>query len=234
MDFALILDVVVGGILLVSCIIAFLRGFVREVLTIFGLGGAAITALIAGPKLAPGLEDWITQKFPVGEEEEAVLFGLIPYDLAAIVGAYIGLFVVTLILLSILSHYIAKSVHAIGLGAVDRSLGLFFGVARGLLLIGLLYLPFHILMDEKDKEEWFSTSHSYAYVEMTSAFLVGFMPESWARDVEDGADDKADPLKDISGENDDNNDEEATPVGTDEEAAEQGTAEPSTNNVIQT
>jgi membrane protein required for colicin V production len=201
MDFALILDIVVIVVLLISCVISFLRGFVREILTIFGLFGAAMTALIAGPKLSPGIEKWLLGDLPADTEEK--LWGVVPYDLAAPVIAYAGLFVVTLILLSVISHYIAKSVHALGLGPVDRSLGVIFGLARGVLLIGLLYLPFHILMVEEDKEEWFATSHSYSYVEYTSAFLLNLMPESWKRDAEeDSTEEPADPLKDLTGEND--------------------------------
>ena len=108
--------------------------------------------------------------------------------------------------MSIISHYIAKSVHAVGLGPIDRSLGVVFGLVRGLLLIGLLYMPFHILMEEKDKEEWFASSHSYGYVAQTSEILVGFMPESWTRESdEDGTteeEEELDPLKDLTGEND--------------------------------
>ena len=213
MDFALILDIVVVVIILISSVVAFLRGFVREVLTILGLGGAALMALIAGPKLAPGIENWLTGGVPL-DEVETKLWGFVPYDIAAMCFSYLGLFVVTLIVMSIISHYIAKSVHAVGLGPVDRSLGVVFGVVRGLLLIGLLYMPFHILMEEKDKEEWFASSHSYGYVEQTSEILVGFMPASWTRsDDEDGTteeEEELDPLKDLTGEND------ADMVGTEE------------------
>ena len=201
MDFALILDVVVIAILLISCVISFLRGFVREILTIFGLFGAGITALVAAPKLTPGIEKWLLGDLPADTDEK--LWGFVPYDLAAPALAYAGLFVVTLILLSVISHYIAKSVHALGLGPVDRSLGVVFGLGRGLLLIGLLYLPFHILMEQEDKEEWFAASHSYSYVEYTSGFLVSMMPESWKRNAEeDSTEEPVDPLKDLTGEND--------------------------------
>ncbi len=201
MDFALILDVVVVAIVVISCVISFLRGFVREILTIFGLFGATMTALVAGPKLSPGIESWLLGDLPTDTDEK--LWGFVPFDIAAIVFAYAGLFIITLILLSVISHYIAKSVHALGLGPVDRSLGVVFGLARGLLLIGLLYLPFHILMEEKDKEDWFSTSQSYSYVEQISSFLVSMMPESWKRNAEeDSTEEPTDPLKDLTGEND--------------------------------
>jgi len=214
MDFALILDIVVVVIILISSVVAFLRGFVREVLTILGLGGAVLCALIAGPKLAPGIEGWLTGGVPL-DEIETKLWGFVPYDIAAMVFAYIGLFVVTLIVMSVISHYIAKSVHAVGLGPVDRSLGVVFGVARGVLLLGLLYAPFYLLMDDKDKKDWFASSHSYTYVESTSAFLIGLMPDSWTRSAdEDGSteepEEELDPLKDLTGEND------ADMVGTEE------------------
>jgi len=218
MDFALILDIVVVAILLISSVVAFLRGFVREVLTILGLAGAAATALIAGPKLAPGIEGWFLGDRPADTEDK--LWDFIPYDIAAMVVAYAGLFIVTLILLSIISHYIAKSVHALGLGPVDRSLGVVFGVARALLLIGLLYLPFHILMDKEEKEDWFATAHSYSYVEMASDFILGFMPESWSPSAdEEESEEPADPLRDLTGENDEGVPSSA--IGTDEGAAEQ-------------
>jgi membrane protein required for colicin V production len=221
MDFALILDIVVIVILLISSVVAFLRGFVREVLTILGLGGAALTALVMGPEFAPGIEQWLLGDLAADTEEK--LWGIVPYDIAAMVMAYAGVFVVTLIVLSIISHYIAKSVHALGLGPVDRSLGVVFGIVRALLLIGLLYMPFHILMEEEEKEEWFANSHSYSYVEFSSDFILGFMPESWRLDKKDseGADEEADPLKDLTGENDEPAADPA--IGTDEGAAEETT-----------
>ena len=221
MDFALVLDIVFLVILLISAVVAFLRGFVREVLTIVGLVGASLVAFGAGPKLTPGMERWLTSGIAAEDLETAKLWGFVPYDIAAAVFTYAGLFVITLIVLSIISHYIAKGVQAMGLGPVDRSLGVVFGILRGLVLIGLLYMPFHILMDKKDKDEWFATSHTFTYVEGTSEILLGFMPESWGRkSAEDSAEDEGlDPLKDLTGENDESS---TVPdnMGTDEDAAE--------------
>lgn len=217
MDFALILDIVVLVIILISSVVAFLRGFVREVLTILGLGGAAMMALAAGPKLAPGIERWLTDG--IADVADEKLWGFVPYPIAASVFAYAGLFVMTLIVLSIISHFIAKSVHAVGLGPVDRSLGVVFGILRGLVLIGLLYMPFHILMDDKDKEEWFSKSHTFTYVEYTAEVLTSMMPESWQRVPDEDAEkdkEELDPLKNLTGEND----EKTSKIGTDEDAAE--------------
>lgn len=203
MDFALILDIAVVVIILISSVVAFLRGFVREVLTILGLVGASMTALTAGPKLAPGIETWLTKD--LGEDAiDEKMWGMIPYDIAAGFFAYAGLFVITLVALSLISHWIAKSVHAVGLGPVDRSMGVVFGVLRGVILIGFLYMPFHILMNSKDKKEWFGSSNTYSYVEYTSEIMTAMLPESWSRkgsDKENDEDENLDPLKNLTGEN---------------------------------
>jgi len=212
MDFALILDIVVVVIVLISSIVAFLRGLVREVLTIFGLGGATMAALTIAPEFTDGIQDWLTEG--IEDADKSRMWGVIPYDIAASVFSYAGVFVITLVVLSLISHWIAKSVHAVGLGPVDRSLGVFFGIGRGLLLIGLLYLPFYMLMDDKEKEDWFAESQTYSYVEYLSDTIVGFMPETWKRSQNDTTEEESDPLKDLTGENDNES------IGTDEEAVE--------------
>ena len=220
MDFALILDIVVVAILLISCVVAFLRGLVREVLTILALVGAIAMALIFGPKLAPGIEGWLTADLAADATDEK-LWGFIPYDIAASLFAYAGLFVITMAVLSMISHFIAKSVHAVGLGPVDRSLGVIFGMVRGLVLIGLLYTPFYLLMDPKDKKEWFGPAQTYLYVEKTTAFLLSMMPKDWIPEPkEEETEEDLDPLKNLSGEHDEK-EERLDAIGTDEDAAEE-------------
>lgn len=218
MDFSLILDCIVLVIIVVSSAVAFLRGFVREVLTILGLVGASLTALTAGPMLAPGIEDWFINN---NDGEAGKIMGFVPYDIAASVCAYAGLFIISMIVLSIISHWIAKSVHAIGLGPVDRSLGVVFGIIRAIVLIGLLYMPFHLLMEKQDKENWFGESFTHSYVEYSADLLSGLMPEGIKKDEEEDKE-ELDPLGGLTGD-----DEDTKPTvqplpntGTDEEAAD--------------
>lgn len=222
MDFALIMDLVVLGILVISSVVAFLRGFVREVLTILGLGGAGIVALTVAPMLTGGLEAWLSE----GAEEGQRLWGFVPYDIAAAVFSYAGVFVITLVIMSVISHWIAKSVHAIGLGPIDRSLGVVFGIIRALILIGLLYMPFHLLMEEEDKENWFGNSMTIGYVEELSDFMTALMPESLQREAEEEGD-ETDPLGELTGEDEKGETTDAPQplpdTGTDEEAADRET-----------
>ena len=104
---------------------------------------------------------------------------------------------------------------SMGLGPIDRTLGVFFGLARGILLLGLIYLPFHLLMDEQSKTQYFSDSKSFTYIERTSNYLSEFLPES--KDIENKIDDiEKDTIKkklfdnDILSNDDDGNDDKDT------------------------
>ena len=172
----MILDIIAGLIMLASILIAILRGFIREVLTIFGLVGGAVAAYIGGPLLSPQYQSWmgVTE----GQEDPELMLGMVPYPLVAEVLAYATVFIVFVILLSILSHFLAESVKNLGLGAVDRTLGMVFGIVRGVLFLGLLYLPIYYLAGDEQKEDWsfLQNSKSRVYLEATSEWIAGFIP----------------------------------------------------------
>jgi membrane protein required for colicin V production len=115
-------DIVVLTIIAISTIIAFLRGFVREILTIGSWIGAALAVLYGFPVLKPTFEHWIKMK------------------LAADLLCGFAIFLATLIILSIISHALARFVRGSALTAVDRSLGLLFGLLRGAVLVSLAYM----------------------------------------------------------------------------------------------
>jgi membrane protein required for colicin V production len=116
------IDMIVMAVIGISALIAFLRGFVREMLTIGSWIGAALVALYGFPLAKPKFEQWISSK------------------LAADIVCGISLFLVSLIVLSIFSHMIARFVRGSALTAVDRSLGLLFGLVRGAILVSLAYM----------------------------------------------------------------------------------------------
>ncbi|MGH1379001.1 MAG: CvpA family protein [Alphaproteobacteria bacterium] len=190
----MILDAVVAVILLISISIALLRGFIREVLTIFGIGGGILAAYVCGPLLLPFIMDWMG--IVPGDDAAEKLFGILPYEYAAYAASYGLLFIVFVVLLSILSHFLAEFAKNLGLGALDRTLGALFGIVRGVLVLGLLYLPaFYLINDEEQKEEYFAGSKSHTYLEMTSAWIDSFVPKS----VEDNLETGIEKAKNVSG-----------------------------------
>lgn len=110
--------VVVG----ISAALAFMRGFVREALGIAAWAGAAY--------LSYTYVDLV--RFPVRD--------LVGDPSMGDIVAYAALFLAALLVLTIVTGIIAQIFHSLGLGAVDRTLGIAFGVARGAMLMVAAYI----------------------------------------------------------------------------------------------
>src|SRR6185312_9196932 len=103
-------DIVVVVFILISALWAFARGFVREILGVGAwLGAALVTLYLFNPV-------------------RLYLRSVISVDIAADIAAGVGLFLITLILLSMLSHAISRLVRGSMLSPLDRSLGFVFGL----------------------------------------------------------------------------------------------------------
>lgn len=154
-------DVVVGVVLLGSAGFAFLRGFVQEVLSITSWVGAVFAALYGFPHARPLFREHIGSAMVA--------------DIAA--GA--ALFLVTLLVLSLLTKRVADSVRKSALNSVDSSLGFVFGLVRGAVLVSLAYMSAAWLFDGPEQQpDWLAQSRSRPWLERGAAFLQGLAPES--------------------------------------------------------
>jgi membrane protein required for colicin V production len=115
-------DLVVLGVLAVSALLAFMRGLVREVLGLGAWVGAILAASWALPLARPQFHQWL---------------GSAPWVDPATWGV---LFLITLIILMVISHWISRLVRASPLGGLDRTLGLVFGLVRGAALLVIAYI----------------------------------------------------------------------------------------------
>lgn len=181
----MIIDIIVLIVLLISAGIAFIRGFIREVLTIAGVVGGLAAAYMGGPHLSVYMRGWLGVD-PEAETPQK-LFDIIPYTLLADILSYGAIFIIVVIVLSIISHVLAESVKSIGLGAVDRTLGVIFGLLRGIILLGILYLPAYALIDKETRDGWFSGSRTHFYIEKTAGVLSEFLPDDTMAKTEDSA-----------------------------------------------
>jgi membrane protein required for colicin V production len=170
----MIFDIIVLVAVLISAFIALLRGFIRELLTIVGVGGGVLAAVMGGPFLLPAMNKWL--HVPIPPEKMTKIFDLIPRDIAATILSYGTIFVVVVIILSVLSYFLASGAKAVGLGPVDRALGFVFGVARAALLLSLLYLPVYKMAKAEERNQWFHGSMTRPYVEMGSEWIASLMP----------------------------------------------------------
>lgn len=185
----MIVDLLFLAVLLISGIIALFRGLIREVLSILGLVGGVAAAYFGGPMLSPVMGGWlgVPGTLPEGQDMPK-LFDILPYDIVANALSYGAVFIVVVIMLSVLSHFIAEGAKSIGLGPIDRTLGFIFGLVRGLLLLGILYLPVHFFIDQDTKDSWFKDSKSHFYLEKISGKLAQYIPSTAVEDAQENID----------------------------------------------
>jgi membrane protein required for colicin V production len=191
----ILLDTAVIIVILLSVIVAFFRGFVKEVLTIVNLLGAAVAAWYLGGQFAPQFQKWMGagQKVADGEKAHKVL-GLVTPEVAGTFLSYFTVFFITLIILGLAGMAIAASVKAMGLGPLDKALGMVFGALRGFLLVLLIYVPFAYFMppDKKKYPDWVEESMSFVALDASYNWLEKYMGEKKEELADRAGDDKPD------------------------------------------
>ncbi|HLI12428.1 MAG TPA: CvpA family protein [Alphaproteobacteria bacterium] len=154
-------DIVVLAIIVVSGLLALLRGFVKEVLGMAGWIGAAFAALYLFPHVSPYVRKFIA----------------IPWLADAVTG--LGLFVVSLIILSAISHAIAARVHQSDFSALDKSLGLVFGLLRGIVVVCLAYIGLAWAVSSPDQfPSWIKEARTMPLVERGARVIEQLIPEN--------------------------------------------------------
>jgi len=154
------LDLAVIGIVALSAIFAFARGFVREALSIIAWVGAAAITLYGFTWVYNQVEPRIHDKL-----------------LSQVVTGF-GLFVSSLVVLTILTGVLARMVRATGLSPIDRTLGFIFGLARGAFLVCLAYLLLVVSVQPNDWPGWIREAKSEPYLHEGADVLRSFLPES--------------------------------------------------------
>jgi membrane protein required for colicin V production len=116
-------DLVVLGVVAVSGLLAFSRGLVREVLGLGAWAGAIFIAAWTLPMVRHQFQQWLGENSPWAD----------PAGFGAV-------FLVSLIILMIISRWVSALVRASPMGGLDRTLGLVFGIVRGAVLAVLAYI----------------------------------------------------------------------------------------------
>ena len=154
-----ILDLVLLAVMLVSGLLAMVRGFMREILSIAAWGAAALVTLYAFGKLLPTAKTYFNN------------------DTVASVVVVAGVFVGTLILVSIITVRISDMILDSRIGALDRTLGFLFGLARGLLIVVVAYQFFIWLVPDKQQPDWVRSAKSRTVLDSTGEWLKALLPD---------------------------------------------------------
>jgi membrane protein required for colicin V production len=153
-----LLDAILLAITLVSGVLAMVRGFSREVLSVVSWVAAAAAAFFFYKALLPLIEPHIGS----ASLSKAVSAGII--------------FVVTLTVVSLLTMRIADFIIDSRIGALDRTLGFVFGVARGVLLVVVAMLFFNWLVTD-NQPAWIAQAKSKPLLDSLGQKLVSMLPE---------------------------------------------------------
>ena len=126
-----LIDGVVALVIVLSAILAYSRGFVREAMAIAGWIGAAVLAFLFAESAQP-----LVKEIPVIGD-----FLKDSCELSIIV-AFGAVLAVGLIIASLFTPLLSSAVHATSLGGLDQGLGFAFGVIRGIILVGVALLVY--------------------------------------------------------------------------------------------
>lgn len=151
-------DITVIVILLISALMAFARGFVREVLSVAAWVGAALATLWLFPVAAPYTRTYVGTQY--------VADGV----------TILAVFTVSLIVLSIVTSTVSGKVQESSLSAIDRSLGFAFGVVRGAVLVSLAYLFAVWLWPEQPA--WLRDAKARPFLDTGAQILRDFLPNA--------------------------------------------------------
>ena len=154
-----VLDFWLLAVMLVSGVLAMVRGFMREVLSIASWVIAAVVTLYGYSRVLPFVKQYIQQ------------------DLLATGIAVGGLFLLTLLIVSLFTVKISDLVLDSRIGALDRTLGFLFGLARGLIIMVVAFLFFTWLVPAKTEPDWVKNARSRQILQGTGDWLKSLLPD---------------------------------------------------------
>jgi membrane protein required for colicin V production len=154
-------DLAVIVVLLLSALLAFTRGMVAEVLSVFAWIGAAFVTFQALPYALPIARD------------------IIKVEMLAYAAAAVALFVASLVILTVLGRVVARGVQNSGLSALDRTLGFLFGLVKGAFLASVAYLFFLWLVpNPAEHPQWLQEAKTRPMLGTGAGIVFGMVPES--------------------------------------------------------
>lgn len=154
-----LLDIIVLGVMLLSGLLAMVRGFMREILSIAAWATAAIVTLTMYQRFIPMAKEYTDS------------------DTIATVAVAAILFLGTLIVASVITVKVSDMILDSRIGALDRTLGFVFGLARGLLIVVVAFAFFNWLVVEKSQPNWVTSAKSLGVLKGTGEWLQRQLPE---------------------------------------------------------
>src|SRR5471032_3491947 len=154
-----LLDILLLVVMLISGLLAMIRGFMREILSIGAWGVAALATLWSYSRVLPIAKQYVSD------------------DMVAAGVTVGGIFLLTLLVVSIITVRISDMVLDSRVGALDRTLGFLFGLGRGLVIVVVAFLFFAWLVPERSQPEWVKSAKSKVVLQSTGQWLMSMLPD---------------------------------------------------------
>ncbi len=154
------LDFILLGIMIISGLLALARGFTREVLSLIAWGLAAAAAYLA-------------------MKQQPLLDLVLPHvdkPIIAQIAVAAVAFILVLIVVSVISVKISDRVVDSSVGAFDRTLGFFYGLLRGIVLVAIAYLFYGWLLPVDRQEDWVRNAVTLPVIRTVSNAMLNLMP----------------------------------------------------------
>lgn len=149
-------DLIVILIIAVSALVGFVRGAVREVVTVVAFVLAALVAIFT-----------LSLTAPLGRQA-------INPDWLGSVLAMLIVFVAAYIAFRVLGAGLTRRIHDVkALGNFDRVVGVGFGLIRALVVLGVLNLAFHIATPPERAPAWVVDANTYPLTSVAGRALQG-------------------------------------------------------------
>ncbi|HSJ49521.1 MAG TPA: CvpA family protein [Gammaproteobacteria bacterium] len=157
-------DFFILGVILVSGLLSLWRGFVKEALSLITWIAAPVIAILFYEDFAPWFERWVS----VPSARLALAFGI--------------LLVLVLILGGLVNYLVGQLVSKTGLTGTDRALGIVFGIARGVMVVGVLVLLAGLTQVPQDL--WWKESIFLKHFVDLALWMRSFLPTDIAANIQ--------------------------------------------------
>lgn len=172
------------GLMLVSGVLAMIRGLSRELLSVVSWVAAAAAAFYFRERLSPFLATYTAQ--------------ISSSKTVAEIAAAAIIFAIVLIVVSVVTMKIADFIVDSRVGPLDRSLGFVFGALRGALLV-VVGLMFYNWFMPNNQWPWIADAKSKPFLESIGNRIVELLPEDALERLKPKDDDPTAPESDDQG-----------------------------------
>ena len=154
-----LLDGIFIIVLLISAFLAMIRGFVREVLSIGAWVAAAFATYLGFDLFLPFVQSYLPQ--PIVAQGATAL----------------GIFLITLVVVSFITIQISDFILDSRIGALDRTLGFVFGAVRGAILMAVAMIFFNWFVPEDKQPNWIALAKAKPLLNNVGERLINILPE---------------------------------------------------------